>query len=59
MKTPVTDLEYKLKRLGHFYDTKEGGTAFKSRKGEKFYWLEGEEYGQFLERVYESVNPEE
>lgn len=50
--TPSTDdNKYYLTKKGNFYRTKEDTQAFKCLKGNHYYWMKGETYGEYLKRI--------
>ena len=47
----IWDNEGDLRKLGAFFDTKEGVRAFKCGKGNKYYWMKKETYGEWIKRI--------
>lgn len=56
MVKTVRDNEYYLIKKGRFFVPINGGTAFKTHEGNKFYWLKGETYAEYLIRIINTIN---
>lgn len=55
MSESIYEKEATLKVKGTFYKTKEGNSAFKSKEGVKFFWMQSENYNEWLQRIINSL----